>query len=471
MHTHRARVAIAAIAVCLVAAGVRFARLGTWSFASDEVASILEANSLLGGQPVSDDPITRLPRMTPLGVVAHGLSFQTFGRDEFAARLPAAIAGVLLCGLAVVALWPALGGWVATATGLLIAINHEFVYYSQYNRYYSLGSLLTGGCILAGLAAVRRRSVGWMAVAAVLATAAMSNHLLSVGLFPGLIASALLAPAMSWRDRARLAAIVIIIGCGVAVVGVLYLAPLAQGWNAGVDWGYSIPHAIAGGINQLGVPTALLGALGAVLLLAGRHPLRWFWAVWAGGWVASLIVFPRVLAFHPGYSFLYLFGPVVLAGYAVGQIAEKLTAAGPGVVRGSLTAAVWVGVAALLDAPALVSHFMDGSRYDFRAGAQFVADHHQTGDTIAAVSVGNFSYYNPEFASARRLNPDRLMEGFRDVAAANRRCWVVVVGNRAPRHPDAQTWLNENCRLKASIRKTRFDYYDYLVEVYEFQPK
>lgn len=471
MHTPHARVAVAALLVCLVAAGARFARLGAWSFAADEVASTQEADALLGGRPVSDDPVTRLPRMTPLGVAAHGYAYRAFGRTEFAARLPAAVAGVLLCGLAVAGLWPALGGWAATATGLLLALSPEFVFYSQYNRYYSLGSLLAAGCVLAGLAAVRGRSGGWMAVAAVLAAAATADHLLLAGLFPGLVAVALLAPATPWRDRARLAAAVVIVGCGVGAVGVLYLAPLARGWNAGVDWGYSLPRAVAGGVNQLGVPTALLAGLGAVLLVAGRHPLRWFWAVWAGGWAASLVVLPRALAFHPGYSFLYLFGPVVLAGYAAGRVAEGLAAAAPGALRGAVPAAAWVGVAALLNAPALASHFADGSRYDFRAAARYVADHRRPGDAVAAVSPANFAFYDPAFADAAPLNPDRLADGLRAAAAADRPCWVVVVGGRGPREAAAQAWLNENCRLKTRICKTRFDYYDYAVDVYEYEPK
>ncbi|HJZ56270.1 MAG TPA: glycosyltransferase family 39 protein [Gemmataceae bacterium] len=461
--TSRGRV-LAAIAVVLLAAGVRFARLGDWSFAADEAASVQEADVLLDGRPVSDDPITRLPRMTPVGAAIHGLSYRTLGRSEFAARLPAAVAGVLLCGLAVVGLWPALGGWTATATGLLLALSPEFVFYSQYNRYYALGALLAAGSVLAALAAVRTRSVRWMATACGMALVGVFVHLLLAGLFAGLLVVALSAPAATWRERGKLAAVVIAFGVIATAIGVLYLAPLARGWNAGVDWGYSIPRALAGGVNQLGVPTALLAGLGVVLALA--HPLRWFWAVWAGGWLASLVVLPKLLAFHPAYSFLFLFGPVVLAGYAVGVIAEKLATS-----RGMLPAAAWVGVAVLLNAPSLASHFADGSRHDFRAGAQFVAEYRRPGEAVAAVSPGNFAFYAPELADAERLNPDRLTDGFRQVAAANRPCWVVLIGGRTPRDADAQRWLNENCRLKATFRKPRFDYYDFTIDVYYFDPR
>ena len=72
-------------------------------------------------------------------------------------------------------------------------------------------------------------------------------------------------------------------------------------------------------------------------------------------------------------------------------------------------------------------------------------------------------------ADAIPLNSDRLVDGFREVSAANRPCWVVVVGGRGPRNSEAQDWLNTHCRLKTTIRKTRFDYYDFTVEVYFFE--
>jgi hypothetical protein len=249
-------------------------------------------------------------------------------------------------------------------------------------------------------------------------------------------------------------------------LGYFYLKPLVSGWNAGVDWGYSLPRSLLGGVNQLGVPTALLAALGAVLMLAGKHPLRWFWAVWAAGWLASLIVLPKLVAFHPGYSFLFLFGPLVLAGYAVGSIAEKMAA-----TWGTGSAVVWVGVAVLLNGPALASHFADGSRHDFRSAAQYVVEQRKPGEAVAAISPGNLAFYAPELSDVERLNPDRLMDGFRKIADAKQPCWIVLIGGRTPRDAEPQKWLNENCRLKATFRKPRFDYYDFTVEVYYFEPK
>lgn len=462
---------MATLAVCLCAAGARFARLGVWSFGIDEVATIRESSNLLDNRPISDDQSTRLPRIAPLGFFLHGLAYRELGQSEFAARVPAAIAGVFLCGIVVVGLWGPLGGWTATATGLLLALCPEAIFYSQSNRFYSLGACLAGACVMAGLAAVRNRSVGWMFVASLFAALGMADHLLLVGLFPGLLAAALLAPGAFIRDRLRLAAVVLIVGAGVATVEVLSVYPLAKGWNQDADWGYSLPRALAGGVNQLGASTAILAGLGAVLMTAQRQPYRWFWAVWAGGWLASLVVLPRVISFHPGYSFLYILGPIVLSGYAVGQVAERLAAACGGTSRGAIPAALWVLAAPLFNAAALVSYYMDGSRFDFRAGASFVAEHMRPGELLAAGSPGNFTYYSPVFSQSLTLNPNKLGESFALINAANQPRWIALLSGRTPRQSSDQQWLNDHCRLKAVFRKPRFDYYDFGVEVYLFEPK
>ena len=160
----------------LLAGGLRFAKLGAWSFAGDEVASVQEADALLDDRAVTDDPITRLPRATPVGVAVHGSSYRSLGHSEFAARLPAAVAGALLCGIAVLGLWSTLGGWSATAVGLLLALNPECIFYSQYNRYYSLGMLFAVGSILCALQAVRMRSESWMVRACCLAAPSLENR-------------------------------------------------------------------------------------------------------------------------------------------------------------------------------------------------------------------------------------------------------------------------------------------------------
>src|SRR5688500_17518646 len=79
-----------------LAFGLRFARLGDWSFSGDETTTILEEGVLFRG--VEADPnsqIYKLPRVNPLGYLVHTVGYRTFGYDEQGTRSASAIFGAL----------------------------------------------------------------------------------------------------------------------------------------------------------------------------------------------------------------------------------------------------------------------------------------------------------------------------------------------------------------------------------------
>ena len=80
---------------------------------------------------------------------------------------------------------------------------------------------------------------------------------------------------------------------------------------------------------------------------------------------------PFVVVYHPNYVFPLALAVLVLAGWAVAGVAERLRPAGAVVV------VAWVSVALALQLPSVVSHYLDGSRPDYRTAARYVADHWQ----------------------------------------------------------------------------------------------
>lgn len=458
----------AAGCVGLLAAGLRFHDLGAWSFAGDELATTYEARvrfagaaAAPGGQP------DRLPRLLPASYVVHYLGYSTFGDDEFGARVPAAIFGSLLPLLAVALLWRPLGGWAGVATGLLLALSPEAIFQSQQNRFYMTAGAVAGACVAAAAAAVETRRVGWFVVASGLALVGPLFHPVLAALALGL-AAAVWAGMPTGEDQARrrflLIAGGVVLGVGALVVG--YHLPLLRGWNAGADWGYSTSHAVLGGVKRLGVPTALLTAVGLVWMFQTRYPARWFWVVWVAGWAATLVVFPLALAYHPAYSFPFAFAPLVVAGYAIGEVAHCRA-----VRIGRASAVVWVGAACLFNLPALVSHFADGSRHDHRKAAQYVTLVRQPGDAVAAVSPANLAHYETSLGDAAAIDPERLPDEMMRIGRQQRPTWLVLPTGRLGRDPATQAWLNRYARLERSFRRKRVDYDDYTLDVYKFDPR
>ncbi len=458
---------LAAAGVLVVAAGLRLAGLGHWSFAGDELATTREAGVLYDGRPADPDSQTaRLPRLLPASYLLHFLGYQLFGTDEFGSRLPAALAGMALPPVVLLLLWKSLGDRAAVATGLLLAVNAEAIFQSQQNRFYMVTGLVAGGCMAGGFAAVRaRQRIGFGLVCAMAALAPLFHPVLAA-VAPGLAAAVALG-MRSQPDRAKRQFLWLAAGT-LAVVGVVVAAydlPLLRRWNAGGGWGYPTGRAILGGVKRLEVPTALLAALGAVLMARADRRAFGFWVVWAGGWVATLLVLPSALEYHPAYSFPFLLGPTVFAGYAVGVIAQALRHG-----SGRFSVAVWVTGVCFLNAPVLFSHYADGSRHNHRAAAAYVATHRRPTEAAAAVSPGNLAHYQESLSDAAPLDSTGLTRDLLAVGRRGRPTWLVVPAGRTGRDPEAQAWLNRWCRLEANFRRARLDYDDYVLDVYKFDP-
>ena len=82
------------IGVVLLAGGLRFFRLGAWSFTNDESATLVEEQSLFGaGDAPPGDQTYRLPRLIPLAYTIQHIDYLLFGRDEWGSRVAAGPAG------------------------------------------------------------------------------------------------------------------------------------------------------------------------------------------------------------------------------------------------------------------------------------------------------------------------------------------------------------------------------------------
>ena len=350
---------VALVALGLMAGGLRFFRLGNYPFGGDELSTIAETRSLLEKH---DGPLTsqldRLPRLIPLAYLTHALGYRLFGRDEFGSRVLMATlgtAGVLIVFLGLI---PVFDRWTATTTALLITVWPEHLFQSQQNRFYITAWFFSTLCMLLGAQAMQRRSAVWMLWACLAAMAAVLTHTILVLLLPGLFIGVC---AAAWCERRPLPwrVLLVLVVCGLATLGllVIFLLPLASGWNAGDStWGYSPARSMLGSVNVIGWPVFLLAGLGAVRLIC-RHPSQGgYWLTWAATFVGAGATLPLFVVYHPGYVFPLSTGMIVLAGCAVAGLTD---APRP---LGNWWAYSLVGFFVALQFPSVVSHYRDGSR-------------------------------------------------------------------------------------------------------------
>jgi hypothetical protein len=459
---HGPRWLLALIALALLGGGLRWYRLGDWPFSNDERATFEETDSLLGRSDSGhDSQIDRLPRVVPLGYVVHALGYDWFGRDERGSRTMMAVLGTVGCVIFLVLLRPSLGTAPSLATSLLVCLAPAHLFQSQQNRFYITAWLFVALAVLLGGEAVRRRSAAWMAGACMAGLAAVACHTLTIVVLGGLVVIPVAAARLGrqpihWRS-------VSVAGVGVAVAaGVLlvYLLPLLRGWNSSGAWGYGVLRSVLGAVQVVGWPVFLLACLGVADVVARRDVAGLYWLGWGLLWLGMVLTLPLVVVFHPDYVFPLAPGVFVLAGLGVGRGYEAA------LKRGRLVAWSWMGAACLLNMPALASYYRDGSRHDYRTTADFLTEYRRTGDQVAAVSPGLLRPYGHFSEPILQLRFESVLKDLRGVLPPSGRLWIVIPSNRGGLPVELEEWLAMHCCRKFVVRQTRFDYYEFRVEVF-----
>jgi hypothetical protein len=248
-----------------------------------------------------------------------------------------------------------------------------------------------------------------------------------------------------------------------AVFFLLYLRPLLRGWNQGESWGYSPLHAILASIVSIGWPTALLSALGCVLMARQRTAQNWYWLACMMGWIGASVSLPAVVSYHPGYVFPLTLGVLVVAAYATGFIYELLRKS-----EAPLAAYAWIGVSCLGNVPALASYYVDGARNDLRGAAAYVGKHWRPGDRVTGYAMTGFRYDSGgccEPAIPLPLNAHSV-EQLARLGSEGGRLWIVLENKRSGLDPQLQRWLFDCAVHKLSLGSRRYDDEEFKEEVY-----
>lgn len=461
------------LSLCLltaVAAAPRVYRLGDWSFVNDEVGTNVQVEHWVNGTPEGLElrPDHAIPQTIPVAMAYHRAGLEWFGDSEFGSRLLPAITGVLLVLVTFLLTRAIFGGWVGFATGLLIAVTPEHVFFSQLNRFYALASLTVAMTALCGGIAVRRNSIGWTLLACGFAAVTLLTHTVEAvvlgGLGLGLLLAALAGRTTSpGRVVLQLLVVAATVG-GFVAYYVNVLQPVAgakMGFSPGWS-GYGTFSSIAAAVLHVGWWTLPLALVGLIRLWNERPREAAYWFAHALTWLGVAVVLPRVMIYHPEYAFAQSISLFVLAGIGIGWIAERLD------VLARPAAIAWMLVVAALPAPGLASCVADGNRHDYRAAARFVGDHLEPGDIVATPTPRILHHYDDRLGRSIPLgldDPTIALE--RQLAEEpNARIWVVWATGRSGMEEPHRRWFAEHCVEEAHMGARRFDYHEFTLHVF-----
>lgn len=456
------------VAVLVIGAALRFYGIGAWPFAGDETATLLEERVLFHEvQAPESSQAYRLPHLVPLSYFLLHIGQALFGSDEFGSRVMTAIVGTAGVVVIFMLLDGPMGRPTAIATALLATLWPEHVFQSQQARFYIVAAFFAFLSMLVGGFALKRRPVLFSGIACGLAFAAMLAHTLMVVLFPMIFMGIV---AGSYAERKPVPKgiwlVFLITTVLVAVFFGSYVMPLLHGWNQGQSWGYSVVHSVLASIDMVGWPIALLAAVGLLLMLYGRSAKNWYWVTCFSGWAVATIMLPVFVIYQPAYVFPLALSVLVLAGYVIARVYEYLR------LTNVPIAVAWLLLICLSNVPALASYYADGSRCDFRSAAEYVKKNWESGDRLTAVSTGLVRYYADGCCEPMIPLPlgSNAVSRLKDLAARQGRFWIVLESGRSGLPGDIQQWLFANAWHKLQIKGRRFDYAEYVVDVYLYSP-
>jgi hypothetical protein len=436
--------------VVLVAACLQSYGISSWPMADDEVPSLVEMGLIQVPAQAFSVPasqIGRLPRAVPVWY-----AFQRFAIDalqkaglppnsQVLYRLTSVVFGVLSSALVfvVAARWRGLA--FAIALAMVMNMSQLFIFLSQLDRFYSLPFLLM--TVTLALMWIPSRRVWALPVIAVLSVLTVLSHNVTLAVF-GLAFGASVALFVLGRGRIEL-----VLRSGVALVVafavyVFYLLPLVRGWNS---TGNPTPVLVSY-VAYVSVPVLALTVVGMAIAVARREAEVWIWwgTMFLGG--VCLLQFTH-MTWSPRYFLFFLPAAWVLAAYAIDAVAGRLEA--------RLAVAAWYACCALLMAPSLLSHFVDGSRHDYRQAADVLIDNDYSGLPILSDDAETISYYLP---STLRQN---LFVRTKVTQLPSSEFFLVARANVWMSQP---TVRGRDMDLLGEISKRRFDQFSHVLRVY-----
>ena len=472
------------LGLILVAALLRFWRLGDWGFEATEIFT--HRDSIV-------EPRLRNPRP-----IIYFLNYYVVRPlvplDEFGLRLLPAIFGVLAVPALYFMTRRLLGSRAGLFTALLVSISSIHVYYSQYARYWTLVFLLCSIYPLAIYLGIRYRSGGSLAVGLVTGILAVLAHPVSVLLFGGLAAWIVATYARRgqltqlWAQRgARWGAL---FAAMLAAAVVMRFIPLLRSWISMHDTGKGgefllhLPRGV--GVKQVSYLLAYTEALSIPVVLTGLAGIYLLWQARDRAvalLLACLVIFPvgfmLLVSLRTSVSLPYLLMPTAPFFFiGAGVFLEYVTSIQWNTRPRWLVPATIITLIITAGAPTLISQYRDGRRYDFRGVAGWLRGKLGQEDIVFSDQPRVLAHYLPGTpVQPLRADTAALLHSVQSLRGEGYRgaIWVVPPApshafRTNPRLAVLNQWIFDHCQIRSSIGVARVDFRQHFLQIYRCPP-
>ena len=429
------------VALSLLGAGLRFYKLGEWSFWIDELYTI--------GRAQAHTNLSALAslwwRPTP-SVWLTGLVLSLAGVSETSARLVPALIGSLSVPLLYGPIRRMWGRNTALIAALLLTVSPWHIFWSQNARFYTSLMLFYALAAFALYFAFEEDKPAYIAIFYGLLWLAVGERFLAlflvvvVGLYLLMLAVLPVRKPRGWRPRMFAALLVpgllAMVGDIVAywLTGDSYLAgALELAHSAPIDNPLRLGTLVA---FHIGLPVAALGLMAGIDQLRAWSRAGLFLMAGAVAPIVLLLVANPFLFTVDRYAFVALPSWIILAAIGVNGLC-RLT-----VREGRLLTA---GVVLMLLADAAGAHVLyyqvnQGSRPDWRGAVKFVQERWQPGDRLISTRAEVGEYY-------AAVEVEQLADFDPSTVEPATRYWFVLDSEGIGHVPRRAAWVEQHATL------------------------
>jgi mannosyltransferase len=433
--------------ITLLAAVLRFYKLGEWSFWIDEIFTISRAQVHFSDTMFF---LRNLPSTLwmPLSVIFTEVSLKTFGVAEWSARLTSSVIGILSIPILFFTSRKFTGPGAALILALLLAISPWHLFWSQNARYYTSILLIYTLAAFAFFYAIERDRPLYILVFYVLFYFAISERLTAAFIIPVVFAY-LIALYIFFKDRPPglnkrniLLLITPIVGFVILDLFRLNLSNssiVVDVIEVFVKYPSYLPLVLLAHIlYNISLPIIFLAFISGLNLIRRKSRIGIFFILSATIPVILLVLFSTFMVTQYGYVFMTLPFWFLLVGLAITDLSSRTD-----ITRKLLTLSILV-ILILNSSSNLLFYYgvNHGNRSNWKAAFEIVKERSVDSDVIVARwSEFGPIYLGKELRESKDITPESVVE-------SGKRYWFVADMATSFNNIILLNWLNKNAQLE-----------------------
>jgi mannosyltransferase len=446
--------------ITLLAAALRFYKLGEWSFWIDEIFTINRAQAHYINLDRLLDNIPPARNWVPISVILTAQALNLFGVSEWSARLVSTVIGIITIPILYFPIKNIFGTRVTLIALLLLAISPWHIFWSQNARFYTTLMLFFTLALVTFHYGLERNRPRYFILFFLLVYLALSERLFALFIAP-VIAAYLIAlwifkfekpPGLNFKNMLS-------VGLPIIVGGVVELSSLIASGESRFfgDFGWFFlyrnddPIRLLGNIGfNTGIPLMVLASFsGFIILIKKNRP---------GLLMLSSAVVPMtmLIAANPfiftkdRYVFLTLFCWIILAAYGINELVNNTK---------DFNKILTVAVLAVLVFDSASDNLLyyrvnHGNRGEWRTAFNKVRDKIQNTDIVVAYwsEFGPF-YLDREITQYEKIDLESMLQ-------SGKRYWFVLDAETIWANVKVKWWLENNAELiEVYYLRTPDDFY------------